>query len=261
MKIAIVVTSCDAFQECWEPFIFSINKFWEDCPWDIYIISNHKSITSPRVRFIKVGDDNGWASNLKIAINQISADFIIYLHEDFFINKKVMTSEIIKHLNYCNKHKIDYLRLAPPFFDKYLITNTSYALSPKSKRYRLCLQASIWNKKVLDKLLIPGFSAWQFEWKIDRIINKYRYSINSIVIHSSHYPLKGISYVADTAVHKGMWTVNGYNFLIENGFGHILKSRKKEGKIITLLIHNKLKFLRPIGALLLRLLIRLKINI
>lgn len=261
MKIAVVVTSCDAFQECWEPFIYSVSKYWKDCPWNIYIVSNYNSIESNSVRFIKVGEDKGWASNLKLALSQIYADYIIYLHEDFFINSKVNTTEILKHLLYCTNNNIDYLRLSAPFFDKYSIPETCYALSPQSKRYRLCLQSAIWKKETFDQLLVPGFNAWQFEWDIEDYIKKQHLDIKSIVLQSGYFPGQAISYVPDTAVHKGMWTLNGYNYLKEHGFDNILFKRPKEGKIITHIIHNKRKWLRPFSAILLRFLIRFKINI
>ena len=84
MKVSVVVTSCDHFSECWEPFIKSIDKHWGDCPWDINIISNYQSIKSEKVKFINVGEDKGWASNLKVALKQIDSNYIIYLHEDYF---------------------------------------------------------------------------------------------------------------------------------------------------------------------------------
>lgn len=261
MKTAVVVTSCDAFQECWEPFIYSINKYWNDCLWDIYLVTNFNSIENNSVKFIKVGDDKGWASNLKKAINQIDAEYIIYLHEDFFINREVKSEEIVKHIEYCKKNNIDYLRLFGPFFDKYEIEGTSYSLSPKSKPYRICLRTAIWKKESFDKLLIEGYSAWQFEWKIESYINEKKIDINSIVLKSKHYPEKAISSLDDTAVHKGMWTQSGYDYLKEHGFGNVLNKRKREGVIITQLIHNKVKWLRPFSAVLLRILLKFNINI
>lgn len=261
MEIAVVVTSCDAFQECWEPFIYSINKYWKDCPWNIYIVSNYKSIKSDKVKFITVGEDKGWASNLKKAINHIDADYIIYLQEDYFINQTVDTNQINTHINYCITNDIDYLRLFGPFFDQFAIPETCYALSPKSNYYRLCLQAAIWKKESLDKLLIDGYTGWQFEWKIEKYLKINNIDIKSIVIQSQYYPDKVISYVPDTAVHKGMWTLNGYNYLKEHGFDKILCKRQKEGKIITFIIHNKYKWLRPFSAIFLRFLIKFKINI
>lgn len=261
MKVAVVVSSCDAFQECWDPFIFSLNKYWADCPWDVYIVSNYNSVDSENVNFILVGEDKGWASNLKKAISQIDADYIVYLQEDYFLDFKVDSAQIKQHLAYCSENNIDYLRLFGPFFDEYAIADTPYSLSPKSKRYRLCLRSAIWKKKSFDKILIDGYSGWQFEWDIERYLVKNNITINSLVIQSQFYPHKAISSLGHTAVHKGMWTQSGYDYLKENGFEKILNKRTKEGYLITKIIDNKIKWIMPFNSILLRFLIKFKINV
>lgn len=261
MKVAVVVSSCDAFQECWEPFIFSMKKYWADCPWDIYMVSNYKSIDSEKIKFILVGEDKGWASNLKTAISRIDADYIVYLQEDYFLDFKVDSDEIKQHLVYCKENNIDYLRLFGPFFDEYAIAYTSYSLSPKSKRYRLCLRNAIWKKDSLYKILIEGYTGWQFEWDMEKHLQKNNIIINSLVLQSQFFPQKGIGSLGDTAVHKGMWTQSGYDYLKEHGFENILNTRTREGVLITQLIHNKIKWTRPFGSILLKILIKFKINI
>lgn len=261
MKVSVVVSSCDSFSECWEPFIKSVNTYWGDCPWDIIILSNHKSIISKTVKFINVGDDKGWASNLKLVLNQIDADFIIYLQEDYFLNGKVNSKIINDHICYCANNNIDYLRLFGPFFDKYSITGTTYSLSPKSKPYRLCLRNSIWKKNTFEQLLIEGSSGWEFEWNIERHISKNNLNVKSYVLQSKYYPNLAIPSLSHTAVHKGMWTQQGYNYLKDNGYENILNKRVKEGFFITFIIGNNNKIIKPFLSLLLRFLLRFKINI
>lgn len=261
MKTSVVVSSCDSFSECWEPFIKSIDKYWGDCPWDINIISNYQSIKSEKVKFINVGEDKGWASNLKVALKQIDSNYIIYLQEDYFLCDKVNSEIIVEHIIYCVKNNIDYLRLFGPFFDQFPIIGTNYSLSPKSKPYRLCLRNSIWKKESFEKLLIDGFSGWQFEWNIEKHIKNNNLSIKSYVLQSQYYPSQAIPTLEHTAVHKGMWTQQGYNFLKENGFENILHKREKEGFIITYIIENKNKWTKPFLAVFLRFMLRFKINI
>ena len=261
MKISVVVSSCDAFKECWEPFIYSIDKYWNDCPWEIYIISNHKTILSEKVKFIGVGEDKGWASNLKIALNQIDSNYIVYLHEDYFLNGKVDSAVIAEHINFCAKNDVDYLRLFGPFFDEFAIEGTNYSQSPKSKPYRLCLRNAIWRKEAFETILIDGNSGWEFEWNIEKYIEKAKLKINSIVLQSQYYPALAIPTLNHTAVHKGMWTQEGYDYLINNGFENILNKRQKEGALITFIIENENNWLKPFLAVILRFLIYFKINI
>ena len=81
------------------------------------------------------------------------------------------------------------------------------------------------------------------------------------MLQSQFYPQKAISSLGDTAVHKGMWTQSGYDYLKEHGFEDILVKRPREGELITLLIHNNIKWLRPFSSALLKILIKFKINI
>ena len=108
-NIAIVVSSCDFFQDCWEPFIYSIQKYWPDCPWPVYIISNEKEIKTPMgISFIKVGKDRLFASNLRTALHKIDADYIIYLQEDYWLNQRVDNNAIVEHINYRVQKQLDY---------------------------------------------------------------------------------------------------------------------------------------------------------
>ena len=65
-NVSIVVSSCDLFEDCWAPFIHSMRKYWPDCEWPVYVISNHKAIDGPEgFSFIKVGEDLKFASSVK----------------------------------------------------------------------------------------------------------------------------------------------------------------------------------------------------
>lgn len=261
MKIAVVVSSCDSFSECWEPFVKSLDTYWEDCPWDIFIVSNYESIQSDRVKFIRVGADKGWASNLKLALMQVRSEYVIYLQEDYFLTGPVNSGVLSDHIDYCEINKIDYLRLFGPFFDSFSVPGSPYSVSPKSKPYRLSLRNSIWKRSSLERLLIDGYSGWDFEWKIEKYIEVNKISIKSYVLQSEFYPSMAIPTLEHTAVHKGMWTRQGYNFLLKNGFGSILRRRKVEGVFITFIIENEIKWMKPMLALILRLLLRFKVNI
>ena len=58
-------------------------------------------------------------------------------------------------------------------------------------------------------------------------ISNNNLSIKSYVLQSQYYPSQAIPSLEHTAVHKGMWTQQGYDFLKENGFENILNKREK----------------------------------
>ncbi len=43
-ELAILVCSCDKYADVWEPFFKLFFKFWPDCPYPIYLLSNYLTI-------------------------------------------------------------------------------------------------------------------------------------------------------------------------------------------------------------------------
>ena len=227
-KVAVIVNSCDAFNDCWEPFIHSMTKFWGDCTWPVYLISNFKEIECPQgFSFLKVGEDRKFASNLKYAIERVDAEYLIYLQEDYFLNKKVNQEALGKHIEYCIHNDIDYMRLGMPFIKGESVSGI-YTKNKLADKYALCLQAAIWKRKTLHSLLFEGWSGWDFEYKIQQYAIRERMKINILGINEENKCL-GINYVTGTAVRKGKWTLGGYEFLKNEGFEDIIHKRRKEG--------------------------------
>ena len=267
-KVAIVVSSCDYFEDCWEPFIYSLRKYWPDCRFPVYIISNFKEIANKDlVTFIKVGVDKGWASNYKKALMTLDYEYIIYFQEDYFLCNSVNNEWINRHLKYIEEHNVDYLRLEYPHnknqrqCDRYSIDNTYYASSPLSYKFALNLQAAIWRKDILFSLLIDGQSGWDYEANVNSYVIKNHIKIKSLTVHSKIPKDWCLTYVNGTAVRKGMWTQAGYDFLIKNGFNDLAKGRRVEGKLITRLMHTYRFPFRQISAVILRILQKYKLNI
>lgn len=229
MNAAIVVSSCDFFEDCWAPFIHSISKYWSDCKWPIYIISNSKQIATPNgVYFVQVGEDKKFASNLKSALSRINADYIIYLQEDYFLNQNVDSDAISEHIEYCSKNQVDYLRLGFPYLGGKTI-DTIYEENDVMTKYALCLQAAIWKKSKLESILLENWSGWDFEGNIQKYIKDNGLTFRVLGLRKRFAKNKGLNYVTGTAVRKGIWTRAGYDFLKAEGFDELLSKRGQEG--------------------------------
>lgn len=63
-KFAILIVSCDKYSDLWNPFFKSFFRFWPDCPFDIYLLSNYKSIDMPQVNSLLIDEDISWSDNL-----------------------------------------------------------------------------------------------------------------------------------------------------------------------------------------------------
>ena len=236
-RTAVVVSSCDYFEDCWKPFIFSILKYWDDCPFHIYIISNFKDTDTPdNISFLKVGEDRKFSSNLKKALNQIDAEYIIYMQEDYWLNNPVNTASIVRHINYCEQNAIDYMRLTFPYL-KGKETDAGYREHTLNQKYSICLQAAVWKRASLISLLRDGDTGWDFEYGIPQyaLSNNMMFKVLSIPFEKR---AEGIRYVKGTAVRKGLWTKEGYEFLIDNGFNEFVDHRGREGRSYGALVDN-----------------------
>lgn len=258
MDVSIIVSSCDFFEDCWKPFIYSIQKYWSDCPYHIYILSNNHEIKLPQgFSFIKVGEDKRFASNLRKALNWVESDYVIYLQEDYWLNKEVNNEEIVRHLQYCICNDVDYLRLTFPYLHGEDLDGC-YRKHTLEQRYSICLQAAIWKRVTLLALLREGDSGWDFEYKIQQYAIQSHIGVNVLGL-KKEYSNTGINYVRGTAVRKGLWTIEGYKFLKENDFKYLLDKREKEGLFFGNIIDNQ-GLLRPLCLAIVKIMIKLKWN-
>jgi len=160
-----VVSSCDAYEDVWEPFFDLFFKYWPNCPFSVYLITNNKDYKNERVRVIKVGEDKGWASNTKKALNSLSDSHVILMLEDFFLQEKVDNSYIMSLLLAMRDSGAGYLRLYPaPEPDLPFNKMGEYiGLLSREASYRTSLMAAIWDKGILLDLLVDGENPWQME--------------------------------------------------------------------------------------------------
>lgn len=260
-QISIIVSSCDAFRDCWEPFVFSLTKYWPDLPYKIYIVSNYQSIDDEKVKFIKVGEDKGWASNLKVALNEINTEYVLYLQEDYWLTSPVNTIKFISQINYCINMGIDYLRLNFPYNDKYKKDNEHAECCISTDKYALCLQVAIWKKDTLMKLLVDGWSGWDYEAKVCRYSIEKGIPVKAEVVLSNADDII-IHYIEGTAVRKGKWTLSGALFLKANGYDSLIPKRETEGWLIShLSIWRNNVFCHYPSSAILRFLNKLKWNV
>lgn len=240
---AVVVSSCDAFRDCWKPFAESMHRFFPERDCRIVLISNFISEDIPGIEVFPVGEDRNWAENLSKVISALDCEYLLYLQEDYWLTTPVSGEALDRHIEHMREAGIDYLRLTFPAFDSGRIAETpDYCAVPAGVPYRLCLQAALWKKSTLSKLLRPGWSGWDFEYKIEKLIKAEGVEVKSEVLHSSCRPALSIEYVAGTGVRKGRWTRPAVEFLKANGFADLISRRPVEGRLLDYLARKHGRF-------------------
>ena len=165
MKIAIVVSSCDAFFDCWRPFAFFFRKHWPHCPFPVYLILNQLQIRSEFIRPIAVGDDQGWATNLQAALGQIHESHVLYFQEDYFLNAPVREAQLTADIACALEKNADAFcfRARGQLEEAFQPINDRFGVVPIDSDGRTRLQATLWKRDALLSILRPGENAWEME--------------------------------------------------------------------------------------------------
>lgn len=162
---AVLVMSCDAYQDLWTPFFTLFWRHWPDCPFAVYLGTNHLSFDHPRVTSLREGDHE-WSLRLRTYLNRIQANYILLLLEDYFFTTRISTADVERCLHSLHRLKGIVLRLYPrPGPDQPLTGDAAIGRIERNALYRVSTQAAIWNKASLLELLKDDESIWDFERK------------------------------------------------------------------------------------------------
>lgn len=163
-KTVILVISCDRYADVWKPFFSLFRKNWPDCPYRIFLATNHLDPKEPGVTTIKTGDDATWAIQLLHALDKIDSPYIIMLLEDYFIRSVVSTERVKQLVETGLRLNVHCLRLMPrPSPTLQLEGHPGLGILQKGDLYRVSTQAGLWRVETLRALLRPEQSGWDFE--------------------------------------------------------------------------------------------------
>lgn len=163
-NVAVLVVSCDAYQDLWAPFFACFNKYWDDCPYNVYLGANYSIYKNNKVSQILIGDDIDYSTNLINILNKLYEEWVIVWVEDRVLNSQVDTPHLTELIKKAIGENYVYLKLISSH--PYAVIKSEseeFGRLPKFIKYRVCLTVGLWKKEVLLKLLKPGESAWQFE--------------------------------------------------------------------------------------------------
>lgn len=233
-KVAIMITSCDAYMDCWKPMIFSLDKYWPDCEWPRYIVTNYKEDNSLfNTGFVKVGDDKrSWCNLARMGMEAIDAEYILFFQEDYWLGRKVDNEAIKAHVKYMDDNHVDYLKIQDDIRrDDLRIGNSDYCMNPIDMRYAFNTAIAFWRKTAILQLLPEDWNGWQFERQITPYVKEHNIQINSQTLYSTQYVAKGIKTIQGDAIVRGVWTPSAVEFMKQYGFEDVLTKREVMGPV------------------------------
>lgn len=214
LNLAVVIISCDNYSDLWPPFVAQFRKFWPACPYPVYLTSNKKVASFENVTSLTVGEDLSWSGNLKLALQAIPEEYVLMFIEDLILLAPVKEAELSSVLAWAAESRPNHVRLnhtEPPThrFNKFV------GLVSPGAPYRTSTVLSLWNKATLDKLLVNGESAWEFEIVGSRRSDEF----------SDFYSVYQNCFPVLNGVIKGKWTRQAAEMLTEQGVCIDLEAR------------------------------------
>lgn len=175
--IALVVSSCDKYEDAWHPYFELIKKYWPEHPQKIALITETKQYKTEGldIKTYNYPEACTWSERLYNTLQQIDTKYIIFSLEDFFLLDYVKQDRIDEciawmeenpNIAVCRLYSCDYDNLTPT--EKY----RDFCVAHKDIGFRLETQAALWNREILMSFIDLSEDPWQFETKgTERIKN------------------------------------------------------------------------------------------
>jgi len=240
-KISILICSYDGGEDLWLPLARSYKRYWADCPFDIYLLTNYQNPAIPLFKNIAIGVERPWSDKILACIEKIPEEHILLTYDDLFLNKAVDTGKIINLSKHVVYHEWSYFSFDPHI--KLGANGTeSFVKLNRNRQYRNSSPWTIYRKDILKELLVSGESAWEFEKNGSERSNKY----------DNFYTATDNTFYWFNAIVQGKWKPDIYKKLRRDGIIsstsmpmlNPLENLKRESHMI---IFNILRALLPLS--------------
>lgn len=207
---AVVVSSCDAYSDLWPYFFHFYFKFRPNAPQPVYLIANERRYADPRVKTINVGPDQQWGSNTRAAIQQIDAECVVLLLDDFFFDAPFPEETFQQTLNQFATADGRLLEMRLHGEAGEAIAGTGFR---RADPQNLCagINSNLWRRELLLEIAEPGLNIWQCESLVRK---KLREGEKHFFFMDQQAP-KQISFVE--GVRGRFWKPEGLAYMRKNG--------------------------------------------
>lgn len=170
MKTAVLISSHDKYSFAWDGCAHGFKKYWPDCPWPIYFMTN--TLTPPLGIPIFIRDTQDWSTSMKIALLTLideKFESILFILEDFWLTASTNTKALEEFAHWIEGSHLGYIKLYPSA-DATVICpyEPRIAYFKPDALYRTSLNASLWNPAYFLALLKENESIWAFETEAGR---------------------------------------------------------------------------------------------
>ena len=171
-ELAIVGIFWDGYYDIWEDFLELKEKFWNNCPYPLYIVNQTKKLDYVKkydVTVINAGADAEYSKKVICAIENIKSKYLLLMLDDFFFTKPLDGAVLDDRIQFMKENHLNYYSMPLPEFLDECNGSSFMGLShiqniETSKEYTLSCQPALWEKNFLAACIGQGnYNAWIFE--------------------------------------------------------------------------------------------------
>lgn len=171
-RAAVLVNSCDTYEDTWHPFFELFKIHWPDCAYPIFLNTESKTYSDEKlaINCFSLYQDNkvAYGERLLEHIKRIPNNFIIMMLDDFFLRAPVDSQKIESYLDFMEENSDVAFVTFDSIEDSMNIDDgvlEDCVLRPRCGEYKVNLQAGIWRRESLFRYVRKHESPWELETK------------------------------------------------------------------------------------------------
>lgn len=164
-KLTILVCTCDAYEDLWNPFFTLLRTYWPDLDSKIIMNTETKSFSFDGLDITTYSFGKfEYGQRMLKHLDKIETPFFILLLDDFFLRSLVSTSMVEKMIGFLETNK----EVACMYCDENKYVNNEQPFPPfyrmnRYAPYKLNMQAAIWRTDSFKKYWRPYDNPWRWE--------------------------------------------------------------------------------------------------
>ena len=211
--LSIIIYSCKKNADMWSIFLTLFNKYWEDCPYNLILVTDGlpEKYEQEQFKFDQViEEDASWGKMILKAITAANTPYVMLWMDDYLLCDYVNENDIKKYIDKTDQYNAASLMLAYNAFNHAYSFEKDVTVGIYHPRtaYSVSTQIGIWNTCFLKKHINPDWSAWDFERKGSLTIEDDEYCF--LVSLEYYFP-----YIE--GVRRGKWMESGIRLCERNG--------------------------------------------
>jgi len=169
-KYCVLVSSCDAYADCWLPFFSLLERYWPTPRPPVYLNTETQSFVFPGldVRCPRVSRNSRksltWSERLLRCLETIPYEVILYVQEDYFLKAQVDVTMMKSLVDLMLDDSVSHISLVADGRPGQRSRYPCLSHIARSAEYRISAQAGLWRLAALRSYLRSHETIWEFEW-------------------------------------------------------------------------------------------------